>query len=233
MDSPHSNSRLLHGMAMSRPPLKRRSYFWFAVLVFVACAASASCSNKLDPTDPGEAYLLFRKAVMDGDVDGMWARAAPSTRTYFEDRYEQLVAMDKKIENYLPRTDHKIARKQTGTVLVDKVDGGRGLFEKVVKPEQMAISEARRLGSLIEKIRLSKDEREAQVVTRSGRKYRLAKGTDGEWYVRVVDSLEAVDESFKWLDRNRSALTETVNDLLEEEQEKREEIIADLMNVEQ
>lgn len=201
--------------------------------ILVGAVALAGCSGELNPEDPGQAYLLFREALVEGDVDGMWDRTAPSTREYFDERYEQLVDMDEKIKNYLPRTDHKLARKQTGTILLDEIDSGRDLFEKIVAPDGVSMSEAQRLGSLIDQIEVSKNNEEARAVTRSGRTYRLVKGDDDEWYVRLVDSLQAVDKSFEWLERNRSAVSETVNDLLEEEQEEREEIIADLMDVEQ
>ena len=191
----------------------------------------AGCSNKLDPTEPGEAYLKFRKSLKKGDVEQMWKRCSPSTREYFNTRYDELVQMDHKIHKYLPQTDHKLARKQSGTVLLDEIDSGRGLFEHVVDPEKVAMNEARRLGSLISAIRLSKDEKQAEVETRSGRKYRLVKGEESEWYVSLVDSLGAVDKSFAWLERNKKALDKTVQDLSEEQRKKREEIIAELMDV--
>lgn len=190
------------------------------------------CSNKLDPREPGEAYLLFRKALQKDDVDAMWKRCSESTHDYFNDRYNELVKMEEKIKKYLPQTDHKLARKQSGTELLEDVENGRDLFEKTVDPKKVAMSEARRLGSLIQAIRVSKDGNTAQVETRSKQKYRLVKGEEDEWYVALADSVDAVDSSFGWLDRNRKALTKTVNDLIEEERKKREEIIAELMNVE-
>lgn len=201
------------------------------LLVFVAVLTG--CNSKLDPEEPDEAYLQYRKSMLEGNVDGIWKRTAPSTKEYFRKRYEQLVKMDEKIETYLPQTDHEVARKQTGTVLLDEVDGPRGFFTKVVEPGNVNVTRARELGSLVKKIRKSKDGERAQVVTRTGRKYRMVKGEDGEWYVALVKSMQAVDESFEWLDRNREALTETVNDLLESEREKREEVIAELMDVEE
>lgn len=219
---------------MSHRPCSRSVLLRAAILgLLVAAAPLVGCESKLDPKEPGEAYLLYRKAMLEGDVDGIWERTAPSTKSYFEDRYQQLVKMDEKIEKYLPQTDHQVARKQTGTVLLDEMEGGRDLFEKVAKPGNVTVNQARELGSLIEKIRKSKEGDRAQVVTRSGRKYRLVKGSEGEWYVALVKSMKAVDESFQWLDRNREALTETVNDLLETERKKREKVIAELMDVEE
>lgn len=218
---------------MGRRPVSRGLPFRLLLLgLAFALVPLIGCSSKLDPTEPGEAYLMYRKAMLDGDVEGIWKRTAPSTKQYFEDRYQQLVKMEEKIEKYLPQSDHEVARKQTGTVLLDEIDGARGLFEKVTEPSNVSVSQARRLGSLVQKIRKSKDKERAQVVTRSGRTYRMVKD-DGEWYVALEKSMEALDKSFEWLDRNREALTETVNDLLESEKEKREEVIAELMDVEE
>jgi len=217
-----------------RPTFRSLSRFLFVAELSFAVVLLAGCGSKLDATEPGEAYLVYRKAMLDGDVDGIWERTAPSTKQYFEDRYQQLVKMDEKIEEYLPQSDHEVARKQTGTILLDEIDGARGLFERVVEPANVSVSQARRLGSRVQKIRKSKDEKRAQVVTRSGRTYRLVKsGDDGEWYVALEKSMDTLDASFQWLDRNREALTETVNDLLESEKEKREQVIADLMDIEE
>ena len=197
------------------------------------CLMAVGCSGALDPTDPGEAYLLFRKAMVEDDVDKMWKRSSQSTRDYFDQRHQQLVQMQQKIEKFLPQTDHNLARKQSGTELLDELDGGRDLFERVVNPGRVAMNEARRIGSRVQEIRRSKDGDKAQVQTRSGRTYRLVReGENGEWYVSLVDSVGSVDKSFAWLDGNMEALTKTVNDLIEEEKEKREEIIAELMDVE-
>lgn len=203
-----------------------------SVLALVSLSVSA-CSGELDPTEPSEAYLLFRKALKKGNVDAMWKRCSDSTKTYFEQRYEQLVEMDRKIDQYLPQTDRKLARKQTGTELLDEIENGRQLFETVVDPEKLEVDEARRLGSLVKEIRLSKDQKKAEVATRGGRTYRLVKQDDGEWYVALAESVQALDASFEWLDRNRKALTQTINDMKEEEREKREEIIAELMDVDE
>jgi len=216
-----------------RPSSKSRAARLLAALLLTTVGGLGGCQSKLDPREPDEAYLLFRRAMLDGDVEGVWMRTAPSTKSYFEDRYQQLVKMDEKIEQYLPQSDHEVARKQTGTVLLDDIDGARGLFGRVASPEKVDVSRARELGSLVEEIRKSKEGNWAKVVTRSGRTYRMVRAEDGEWYVALVKSMRAVDESFEWLDRNREALTKTVNDLLESERQKREEVIAELMNVDE
>ncbi|MFB6373896.1 MAG: hypothetical protein ABEN55_12480, partial [Bradymonadaceae bacterium] len=81
--------------------------------------------------------------------------------------------------------------------------------------------------------RLSKNKKKAEVATRGGRTYRMVKQDDGEWYIALAESVDALDASFGWLDRNDKALTKTVNELKKEEREKREEIIAELMDVDE
>lgn len=211
---------------------------WPTGSVFVLVAALAAgfaatgCSGELEPTEPDEAYLTYRKALLEGDVETMWERSSKSTHKYFERRYETLVEMDRKIREYLPQSDHKMARKQTGAELLEEIDGARGLFERIVRPDNMSTGQARELGSLVGEIRVSKDETKAKIVTRGGRTYRMVKQDDMQWYVALDESLESLDESFEWLERNDEALTQTVNDLREEEREEREEIIAELMDVE-
>lgn len=209
---------------------------WRFGLISVGLAVlvvAAGCGSDADPRQPAGGYQLYRQAVLKGDVETMWKRSSPSTREYFQERYDQLVKMDREIRNYLPQTDHALARKQTGTELLDEVEGPRELFEKIVQPENMPLNRARRNGSEIAKIRMGKKGEVASVETEGGRKYRVVKGDDGEWYVDLVGSVDAVDASFQWLDDNRKALEKTVNDMVEKRREEREKIIADLMDVDE
>lgn len=194
---------------------------------------AAGCGSEEDPTKPAGAYRMYRQAVLDGDVEAIWERSSESTHEYFAERYDELVEMDQQIREYLPHTDHELARKQTGTEMLDDIDGPRGLFEKMLKPKNMPMNQARRLGSEIEKIRMGEDREVARVVAAGGREYRVVLGEDEEWYVDIVASVDAVDKSFEWLDNNQEALEKTVNDIVEKRQEEREEIIADLMDVEE
>jgi hypothetical protein len=123
-----------------------------------------------------------------------------------------------------------LARKQSGTVLLDEIEGARGLFNKVVDLKKLARSRATELGSLVGKVRIAKDKKTAQVETRGGRTYELHR-TNGEWYVNLVDSVPEVDKAFAWLDSNIEALNKTVQDRSQQQQARREEIIAQLFNV--
>jgi hypothetical protein len=203
------------------------------VLIIVASAMwGASCGGELDPSEPEGAYYIFRDALLEGDVETVWERSDEETHQYFEERYERLVEMDEMIERYLPQTDHRIARQQSGTVLLDEIDGGKALFLKVFEPEGLPDEEAIRIGTDVKELKLAEDDSAAKVVTRAGQEYVLTHQDDtDQWHVMLVRSTETVEAALGWLESNQSALQQTVEDLIAEERQRRETIIADLMDI--
>lgn len=203
------------------------------ILLFVAVSLSltAGCQSEPEPTDPGGAYRLFIQALGDGDLQGMWQRFDGETRGYFEDRYRDLVAMDAKIHRYLPPTDHDVARSQSGTSLLSEIDGAQELFENVARPNRLAMTPAHRVGSRVESITVSKNEKNAVVETLAGQTFRMVRGEEGEWYVNLVASSDAIHQKFAWLRTNSEALDATVDHLVDREQQRRERVIADLFDV--
>lgn len=204
-------------------------WFWIAIVAFSA-VFTMGCGDELDPTEPEDAYLVFRDALFDGDGETVWERTDEQTHAYFEQKYGVLVEMDELIRRYLPQTDVKLARKQSGTVLLDKVSDGRELFLEVYSAENVPDDEAVRIGSNVDEVKVAEDGELAKVVTRAGQEYLLTRDAESEeWFVMLVKSSEAVESSFGWLDSNEEALTQTVEDLIKEEREEREEVIAELM----
>jgi hypothetical protein len=203
-----------------------------ALLLLVVFAQS--CSDEHDPTEPEDAYLIFREALFEGDAEGVWNRSAPETHQYFQEHYERLVEMDEKIVKYLPQTDHNIARRQSGTELISEVEDGHGLFLKVFRKPSFPDEkfEAIELGSQVEEIEMSKDQKFANLKTKGGQTWVMARGDDEQWYVRLVESNDAVNEQMEWLTSNDEALEQTIEDLISEERERREKIIAELMGYE-
>jgi hypothetical protein len=192
---------------------------------------AAGCGDELDSSEPEGAYYIFRNALLEGDAETVWKRTDSDSRAYFQQRYEHLVEMDQTIERYLPQTDHKIARKQSGTVLLDEVEDGKGLFLKVFQPENLTATEAIRIGSDLDELKVAEDDSAAKVVTRAGQEYLLSHDQQSEeWHVMLVRSTDKVDASFGWLTSNQSALQQTVEDLIAEERKKREAVIAELMD---
>lgn len=203
-----------------------------AVLLGATLVAFANgCSSELDPADPEGAYYIFRDALLEEDPQTVWERTDEETHAYYQARYNDLVEMDETIDRYLPQTDHKIARQQSGTVLLDEVDDGKSLFLKTFAPSELPEEEAIKVGSDIDELKLAEDKSSAKVITRAGQEYVFSRDENSdEWHVMLVRSTDIVEKSFAWLENNRSALQQTVEDLIAEEREKREAIIAELLN---
>lgn len=200
------------------------------IIALMASSVAFGCNSEHDSSEPEGAYYTFRDAVLNDDAQAAWERVDQGTREYYAERYEQLEEMEETIEQYLPQTDHRIAREQSGAELLDEVDDGEELFEKTFAPSDLPEDEAIEVGTDIDELKLAEDESSAKVITRAGQEYLLTRDEEtDEWHIMLSESTEAVDESFAWLDKNRKALRKTVEDLMAEEREKREAIIAELM----
>ncbi len=214
-------------------PSARPSLTATAILLVIAIVFGAACSSELDPSDPEDAFELFRIALLEGDGDGVWERTDETTRQYFLDRHASLEHMDELIERYLPSVDHQLARSRSGAELLDELDSPEDLFDHVFQFEAMADNDAVRLGSDPRQIQMNEEETSAVILTRTEQEFVLVLQDDEQWYVNLVDSGDFVDEAFAWLEQNADALAQTVEDLIEEEQQHRESIIADLLNREE
>jgi hypothetical protein len=205
----------------------------------IALLMATGCSDELDPTEAGDAYLMFRDALWSGSAEQVWSLSDEQTHTYFQERYEELVGMDDTIDRYLPLADHRLARRQSGAVLIKEIKDGKGLFLKVFTPDKLPKEDAFRLGLDVEELAVAEDDQNAKVVTRGKQIFYLVKqkgskkGERARWYVKLVQSSEAVPGAFVWLEGNRTALQQTVDDLIAEERQQREAIIAELMNLQQ
>lgn len=205
----------------------------YSLLAMLACltAFGTGCSGELDPTKPEDAYLIFRDALFQSDIDTIWQRSDQATQDYFQLRYDQLGQMGVFIEKYLPQTDHRLARRQSGVELTESAKNGKELFGKVFQPRLLAANDGVIFGSNVREIQLSEDGKAAIIVTRGQQEFPLVLAADGQWYVGLVDVGDIVEKSFQWIDQNESALQQTVEDLIAEERKKREAIIAELMDV--
>ncbi len=197
------------------------------------CALSMSlsaCSSELDPTRPEDAYLIFRDALLAGDAEAVWARADSTTHAYFQERQEQLVAMDEQIVRYMPQADHRLARRQSGVVLAQTAPDGRALFLKVFTPKALPNDEAYKLGSDVDTVNVTEDGDFAKVITRSGQEYFMARQKpDGQWYVMLPRSITSLEQRMAWVAQNQSVLSQTVEELIAEERKEREAVIAELL----
>lgn len=213
--------------------LPARPILLFAMLALAVGMTNVGCSSELEPSDPEDSYELFRIALLEGDGEEVWERTDDNTRQYFEDRYAALEEMDDLIERYLPPVDHQLARSQSGSELLDELESPQELFHYVFQFEAMADDDAVRLGSDPRQIQMTEDETSAVVLTRTEQEFVLVLQDDERWYVNLVESGDFVDEAFAWLDQNEDALEQTVEDLIAEERQLRETIIADLFDREE
>lgn len=216
-------------MTMTLSSATRRAA-WLALLWCVGMSA-AGCSGELDPKEPGDAYLLFRDALFAGDAAQVWERLDPSTHDYFQKRYERLVRMDQEIQRYLPQADWRLARKQSGTVLLGEVKDGKSLFVKLLTPKAVPQDKAVELGSEVAKVTVAEDQKSAIIQTRGEQSYVMVRDAKSQqWFVALHHQTTTLkpEKSLAWLDANESALRQTVEDLIAEERTRREAVIAAL-----
>lgn len=206
---------------------------WLIGNLLLLVLFSFGCGKKMDPSDPEGAYNLFRQAMLDGQSDQMWELMAPSSHLYFDEQVERLRGMDEKIGRYLPPTDHRLARNQAGSILTDEIKDGRALFLKIFTPAEIPKSEPVSVGLDVEQVTLSEDKLSAAILTRGNQKVLLQYDSAAErWNIMFVESFEELKTAMGWLDSNETALAQTIDDLISEEQRKRETLIADLLGYE-
>ncbi len=200
----------------------------------LACGVvlGVGCSDELDPTQPEDAYEVFKTSLMSGDAEGVWARVDEDTQTFYQERRDKLEAMGERIVEFLPQADHRLAREQAGVVLTDEVADGKALFLKVFTPKELPTDQAHQLGMDIDELNVAEDGLLAEVKTRGGQVFYLKrKSEEGEWFVMLLKSTDQVAGSMKWLDTNEEALEQTIKDLIDERREAREQIISELMGL--
>lgn len=199
------------------------------VLLGLAGVVFSGCSSELDPTEPEDAYLVFRNALFEGNEEAVWGRLDPGTKEFFETSYNELIEMDAEIEKYLPQADHRLARRQSGAILLRDVKDGKGLFLHLMTLDKFEHDDAIELGSRVDTVAVSEDQKSSKVTTRGGQEFYMTKGKNGQWYVMFYKSSEELQKSMAWVEANKVALRQTVDDLIAEEQKKREEIVAELI----
>lgn len=206
---------------------------WLMGNLLLLVLLSFGCGKKMDPSDPEGAFNLFQEAMLNGQSEQMWELMAPSSHSYFDQQVERLRGMDEKIGRYLPPTDHRLARNQAGSILTDEIKDGRGLFLKVFTPNEIPKDEPVLVGLQVEQVTLSEDKKSAAILTRGNQKVLLQYDSTAErWNIMFVESFEELKTAMSWLDSNETALAQTIDDLISEEQRKRETLIAEMLGYE-
>lgn len=201
----------------------------FAPLCVLVALLSASCAEELLPTEPEGAYMLWRQALLEGDEDAAYSYLDEETHKIFDQRVEVLRAMEKDIQRYLPQVDQKLARQQTGVVLLKqgKIDDGAGLFRALFTTEGLEVTPEIEVGTEISEIEINEAGDEAAVVAYAGQQFLLRKEGDGVW--RIASWRSMCIERTLWILDNRSALEQTVQDLINEEKEEMNAVIKFLL----
>jgi hypothetical protein len=96
-------------------------------------------------------------------------------------------------------------------------------------PDKLEVTPEIEVGSEISALEVSEDGKEAIIVTYSGQQYRLVL-EDAEWRISSWSELSAART--KWILDNRTALEQTVQDLIAEEKEEVDQVIAFLIEEE-
>ncbi len=207
----------------------RPSVFLLASLIALS---AISCAEELLPTEPEGAYLIWRQALLEGNADVAYDHLDEQTRAVFEERVEVLNVMSEDILRYLPRTDQRLARQQTGAVLLKEkgIEDGRGLFKVLFKPEAMKVTPEIEVGTEVSSVEINETGDEAAIVVYAGQQFLLRKEEDGIWRITSWRTLSL--ERTQWILDNRDALEQTVQDLINEEKEEMDAVIKYLLDEE-
>jgi len=225
-------------------------------LCLAVCASALSCSKELLPTEPEGAYMLWREAFIGPQCEGekeaveacrekrediIYDFLDKETHKVFDERVEVLKSMQDEIQRFLPQVDQKLAREQTGVVLLDMhgIEDGRGLFKALFKIENLKMTPEIEVGTEVSEVEINEEGTEAAIVVYAveepvnpgdeavGQQFLLRKEEEGLW--RITSWRQMSIERTKWILDNRSALEQTVQDLINEEKAEVDVVIKYLL----
>ena len=211
--------------------------------VLMACAAllmvATGCQGEPQPQEADGAYLLFRSALLQGNKATVYGYLSQDTKKVYEDRYATFQDMSEQIIRFLPQTDQKLARQQTGVVLLKKegIEDSEGLFTYLFKLDALKTEDTLpglEIGSGIRfpgGVAYNDDETEAAIVTWANDQYHMVKEDDGIW--RVASWRKDAQEKTAWIETNKENLEKTIQDLISEEKEEIDTVIKYLLAQEQ
>ena len=177
--------------------------------------------------------MLFRQALFSSEeasADTVYSYLSKDTKQVFEERVSMMNEMSEQIVRFLPQVDQKLARKQTGAVLLkeQKLTTGKDLFKLLYSADLIKPSDELEVGSEISDIEYLNDENtEAILVTYAKDEYRLVLEEDGVW--RVASWREFAKARTAWISNNREILEQTIQELITEEKEEIDKVIAYLL----
>lgn len=189
-------------------------------VLWVVAAFVAGCQEEYRPDNPEGAYMLWRQALLSGDTAGVYGLLDEDTHAVLDERVEVMRVMSEDIVRYLPQVDQKLARRQTGVVLLNEhdIETGADLFQALFMPDKLEVTPSIEVGTEISEMTLNEAGDEAVIVVYSSQQFLMRRGQDGQW--RVSSWRTLCLERTQWILDNRGALEQTVQDLINEEKEE-------------
>ena len=204
-----------------------RTLVIFILLVSSTCLSS--CAEEVVATEPEGAYIIWRQALFDGDEDKVYDQLDDQTQKVFQDRVVLLGRMSQDIQRYLPQADQKLARQQTGVVMLSEhgIKDGRGLFKALIELDKLTVSPELEVGTEVSEVEVNESGTEAAVVVYAGQQFVLRKEEDAHW--RIASWRQLSTERTQWILDNGLVLEQTVQDLINEEKEEVNAVIKYLL----
>lgn len=153
-------------------------------LALLMCFALA-CGESERSSDPRAGYRAFVAALASQDNEAIWGTLSQDTRSVLDDAVAGLQTTAEQIEQ-LQSSDREDAREATGVAMLESVQSGRALFDRVFLPQRLPGMEegARHAAGLMPDDEVFVSEREVIILTRSGQRFELVLEEDGQWRVR-------------------------------------------------
>jgi len=161
---------------------------WYNIIFpfFVSVWGVWGCSSEPSPNEPDGAYLIFREALLNGDIPALWESVSQSTKTHYDDAYDDLVATSECIER-LSSGDRLEARERTGISLLDQASSGEELFAIFIRLDSLIGDDTLRAGTEIDELIVDDSGERATIVTETGQLVDLVLEDDGIWRVTTLE----------------------------------------------
>ncbi len=201
-------------------------------VLFIACCclialSAVSCSEaSTNPQEPEGGLTLFVQAVRDGDKAAVWERIDATSKQQFYIAYVSLVRMDRIIETYFERSEHKYMRQKTGTNLLREVpiSSPQDLFNYLFEPSKIAINLDNEVGATVKSTETNANEPWLAVLnTRANQQYVMIQEQDGLW--RTACLRNVFDTILQPIRQSEAQMKEYAKENFKAEIDRRREVI--------
>ncbi len=186
-----------------------------------------SCGeSSTDPKVPEGGLTLFVQAVRDGDKAAVWDRIDATSKRQFYVAYVALVRMDRIIETYFERSEHKHMRERTGTALLKSVplNSPQDLFNYLFEPQNIQIDLDNEVGATVTDVSINPQEPWLAVLdTRANQQYVMIQEQDGVW--RTACLRNVFNEILAPIIKSEEQMKEYAKENFKDEIDRRREVI--------